>query len=129
MITIALLYDFMTFISHYLQSVCGPFVEKARLQIIFNNSMIQDHRSTQDGIAQIMCAIVLSANSYREMHDTMALRPENEDEEGRETKYSRRYQAHLNFPNFSSLRIRLNRGDLRTISVRHKACPTRSQGD
>jgi hypothetical protein len=63
------------------------------------------------------------------MHDTMALRPENEDEEGRETKYSRRYQAHLNFANFSSLRIRLNRGDVRTISVRHKACPTRSQGD
>jgi hypothetical protein len=37
MITIALLYDFMAFISHYLLSVCGPYpkesvIEKTRLQ-------------------------------------------------------------------------------------------------
>jgi hypothetical protein len=52
-----------------------------RLQIILNIKTIQDHRSTQDSIAQIMCAIVLSANSYREMHDTAEFRPENEDED------------------------------------------------
>jgi hypothetical protein len=89
MITIALLYDFMAFISHYLRSVCGEypkesFIEATRLKIILNINMIQDHRSTQDNIAQIMCAIVLSANSYRELYDTMAFRPENEDDEGKE---------------------------------------------
>jgi hypothetical protein len=31
-----------------------------------------------------MCAIVLSAYSYRELNDTMAFRPENEDDEGKE---------------------------------------------
>jgi hypothetical protein len=28
-----------------------------------------------------MCAIVISANSYRQMHDTAEFRPENEDED------------------------------------------------
>jgi hypothetical protein len=49
-----------------------------------NINMIQDHRSSVDNIAQIMFATVLSANSYREMHATMALRHENEDDDGRE---------------------------------------------
>ena len=86
LVTIVLLFDFMAFMSHYLTRECGKCPKESKMdqikdQIMMNINMIQDHRSTFDDIAQTMCGIVLSCNTYRDVYDQMWYKDENAPDE------------------------------------------------
>jgi hypothetical protein len=129
MVTIALQYYFMAFISLYIPRVCGPylqesFVEKIRLQIILNiNTTIAALRialhkscapsySVRTHIAR--CTTLRNSDLRMRMKITII-------------QHSSRHQAHFHFPYLSSIRPRLNRGDVGTTSLRHEACPRQYQ--
>jgi hypothetical protein len=86
LVTIVLLFDFIAFMSHYLTRECGKCPKESKMdqikdQIMMNINMIQDQRTTFDDIAQTMCGIVLSCNTYRDVYDQMWYKDENAPDE------------------------------------------------